>query len=229
MKLSIVIPAYNEEKTILEIIQRAKAVSLPIEREIIVIDNNSSDETFTRASSEAGVKVFLELTKGKGAAVKRGFLEATGDIFLIQDADLEYDPKDYPAVITPILSGKWDIANGVRMENNFREGINFPTKIFAWCGNQAITLLTNMLYLHDAAEYEGCYKAFTKEVIRSIHVSTDDFDFDNELMCKALKKKYRIADVPIHYNPRGYYEGKHINWRHGFKILWTIVKYRFID
>ncbi len=229
MKLSVVIPAYNEERTIEEIIRRVKAVSLPIEKEIIVVDNASKDSTLDLIKKTEGIRYFLEETKGKGSAVKRGFKEATGDILLIQDADLEYDPQDFPKVIEPILEKRADITNGVRIENNLREGISFNTRIFAWLGNKTITLTTNILYLHNAGEYEGCYKAFKREVIESIEVKTNSFDFDNELLCKALKKGYKIVDVPIHYNPRGYLEGKHINWRHGFKILWTVVKCRFVN
>lgn len=230
MKLSIIIPAYNEEKTIAEIIRRVQAVDLgATEKEIIVVDNNSADRTGEIAKSLAGVKVLREERPGKGAAVKRGFKEATGDILLIQDADLEYDPNDFPAVIRPILEGKTEAVLGVRIAPERDARRRKSLYWLSWLGNQAITLTTNRLYWNNAGEYEGCYKAFTKKLIDSIDVKTDDFDYDNELVCKILKRGYRTIDVPIRYHPRSYEEGKKIGWRHGFKIIGTIIKHRFID
>jgi|SRR3989338_9369567 len=229
-KISIIIPAYNEERTITEIVRRVKDAPVwLLEKEIIVVDNNSKDKTFELAKSIPDIKVFLEKEKGKGAAVKKGIKEATGDLLLIQDADLEYDPNDYEVVIKPILDSKTEITNGVRIENRLRESDLISVGLLGWLGNTTITWTTNILYLHNAGEYEGCYKAFTKKLIDSIEVKTNDFDFDNELICKILKRGMKPIDVPIHYYPRGYAEGKHINWRHGFKILWTIVKTRFVD
>lgn len=227
-KISIIIPAYNEKNTIAKIIQKVKDVQLPnIEKEIIVVDNNSKDETLAIASAIPGVKTFLEKRKGKGAAVKCGIQNATGDIMLIQDADLEYDPNDYPAVIQPILEGKTELVNGVRIEDRLREGNRISVGFLGWIGNNTITIVTNTLYRNNAGEYEGCYKAFTKNLAHSIKVKADDFDFENEFICKALKRGYKTFDVPIHYYPRGYAEGKKINWRHGFKILWTVIRVRF--
>ena len=229
-KISIIIPAYNEERTIRKIYE--KVLSAPVwslEKEIIIVDNNSTDDTYAIACTLPGVKAFLEKEKGKGAAVKRGFREATGDVVLIQDADLEYDPNDYEAVIKPILNGTTEIVNGVRIESRFNEGNQLYIGLFGWLGNSLITLLTNILYNNDAKEYEGCYKAFTKSLVDSVHVKTNSFDFDNELLCKAYKKGYMSIDVPIHYYPRDYSQGKHINWKHGVRIVWTIIKYRFVD
>ncbi len=230
MKLSIIIPSYNEQRTISEIISRAKEVKLGIEREIIVVDNGSTDMTADTLKSISEIKtITVNPNRGKGGALKAGIKEATGDIVIFQDADLEYDPTDYLAMIQPILDGKTKVTNGVRKENKLSEDKNLFVGLVAWLGNFAITWTTNILYLNNSGEYEGCYKAFTSELLRSIDVRTNDFDYDNELICKILKKGYSVVDVPIHYYPRNYAQGKHINWRHGFRILWTIFKYRFIN
>lgn len=226
-KLSIIIPAYNEEHTIAEIVKRVQAVDIcGLEQEIIVVDNNSRDRTFVIASALPNVRTVKETRPGKGAAVKRGFKEATGDILTIQDADLEYDPGDLPAVVRPVLEGRSIAVLGVRIEDRHQE---WRIRVLGGLGNFAITTLTNILYWNDAGEYEGCYKAFTKTLVDSITVRTDNFDYDNELVCKILKRGIKTMDVPIHYYPRDYTEGKKINWRHGFLILWTIFKYRFVD
>jgi len=229
-KISVIIPAYNEERTIALIIQKVKAVNLRnLEKEIIVVDNNSKDKTGEIARSIPGVKVFLEKIKGKGASVRRGFQEATGDIFIIQDADLEYDPGDFPAVLEPILSGRCNMTNGVRIEGRFHGKDFIHAGFLGFIGNSIITFTTNVLYQNKAGEYEGCYKAITKEMARLIDVRANDFDFENELVCKMLKKGEVIIDVPIHYYPRSYSDGKKIKWIHGFKILRTVIKTRFFD
>lgn len=231
-KLSVIIPAYNEQETIEDILQKVRlAPTAGLEVEILVVDNNSTDATAARARAVEGVRVLEERTPGKGAALKKGIREATGDLVIFQDADLEYDPQDYSAMLAPILSGKAEATIGVRIEGRHKESLFTWVYIhlFGWLGNFAITWLTNILYLHYSKEYEGCYKVFDTECLRSVEVHTNNFDFDNELICKLLKRKVRMVDVPIHYYPRSYTEGKKINWRHGFLILWTILKYRFVD
>lgn len=223
-------PAYNEKDTIEEIIRRVKAVVLPLEKEIIVVDDGSKDGTREILKTIPGIRyIFHEKNLGKGGAVKTGFKNATGEIVIVQDADLEYDPNDYLAVIKPILEGKTEVTNGVRIspENDDRKKKSFYW--LSWLGNNLITWTTNLLYWNNAGEYEGCYKAFTKRLIDSIEVRTNNFDYDNELICKILKRGYKPIDVPIHYYPRSYEEGKKIGWRHGFLILWTIIKTRFVD
>jgi dolichol-phosphate mannosyltransferase len=230
MKLSIIIPAFNEENTILEIVKRVKDVQTNLEKEIIVVDNGSKDKTGDLLKNVNGIKVItLSPNCGKGGAVKAGIKEASGDIIIFQDADLEYDPEDYNAVIKPILDGETKVTNGIRIENRLRESNFISVGVLGWLGNNTITWVTNILYLHYSKEYEGCYKAFESGLLKSIDVKTNDFDFDNELICKILKRGYSVIDVPIHYYPRSYSEGKKINWKHGFKILGTIVKYRFVN
>jgi glycosyltransferase involved in cell wall biosynthesis len=231
-KLSILVPAYNEAGTIVALLNKVLAVDLGgLEKEVIVIDNNSKDDTSALAASVPGVRVVFEKTPGKGAALKCGIREATGDLVIFQDSDLEYEPQDYTAVLAPILQGKSQAVLGVRIEGRHKESFWswMYIYLFGWLGNHAITLLTNWLYWNNAGEYEGCYKAFPTALVRSVTVHTNNFDFDNELVCKLLKRGITTIDVPIHYYPRGYEEGKKINWRHGFLILWTIFKYRFID
>lgn len=233
-KVSIIIPVFNEEKTLLQISQKVLVAPVwGLEKEIIIVDNGSTDNSLNLAQKiareQSNVKVFTEKERGKGAAMKLGFKVATGDILLAQDADLEYDPADYQNMIKPIIEGQTEVVNGVREKRNFKKGENLGLYLLSRLGNWLITVTTNILYLNKAGEYEGCYKAFTKKTVDSVEIKTNDFDFDNELVCQILKRGYKTIDVPIKYNPRNYSEGKKINWRHGFKILWTVIKIRFTN
>ena len=232
MKLSVVIPAYNEERTIAETIQRVKAVDLsPLDMEIIVVDDGSKDRTREILKTIPEIRVVLqERNAGKGAAVKSGFRAATGDIVIIQDADLEYDPQDYGPMVQPIIDGRADLVIGSRF---IRERLQFFGKgakspfFTHYIGNIMIVRLTNALYGQSATDYEGCYKAFSKSVIDKLPIEADGFEYDNELICKLLRRGYRMAEVPITYQPRTYQEGKKIKWQDGVRMMWTILKWRF--
>ena len=232
MKLSIVIPAYNEEATIEAIVRRVQGVDLgPVEKEIIVVNDGSQDGTEQILKGLSGIRpISHERNAGKGAAVTTGFQAATGDIVLIQDADLEYDPDDYPTVIGPIVEGRSDVVMGSRF-------ILYKPKFFGtrrspylshYIGNMLITSITNLLYGQRFTDYEGCYKAFRRAVVAATPIKAKGFEFDNELVCKLMRKGTRIVEVPIHYTPRTYESGKKITWRHGVIMLWTITKWRFL-
>ncbi len=231
MKLSIIIPTYNEKDTIAKIIQQIKMVNLgSTQKEIIVVDDGSKDGTQEIIKKIPGIRYIMHRKNlGKGGAIKTGLKTATGEIIIFQDADLEYTPTDYPSMIKPIILGQTEVTNGIRTQPKHDIRKRKPLYWLTWLGNQTITITTNLLYCNNANEYEGCYKAFTKNVLDSIKIKTNNFDFDNELMCKLLKLGYKPVDVPIHYYPRDYKEGKKINWKHGFLILGTIVKTRFTD
>ncbi len=241
MKLSVIIPAYNEIDTIEEIIAQVRAVSLDvriwadhaneqtihIEREIVVVDDGSRDGTRDYLSTLADVPniqvIFHEKNQGKGGAVWTGLQRATGDICLIQDADLEYDPRDYPHLLQPILEGRTKAVYGSR----FRGG---PTKaMFFWhmLGNRFLTFVTNLLYNTILTDMETCYKVFTREVAQKLHLKASGWGFDPEITAQILLLGYRIYEVPIAYNGREFTEGKKISWKDGFTVLGTLLKYRF--
>jgi len=229
--ISIVIPAYNEEETIETLLHRLRQVEFDgLRTEVIVVDDHSTDQTLERLRRFGGGIRLIQHARnqGKGAAVKTGFEAARGDVLVIQDADLEYDPHDIPRVVEPIVQGHADAVLGSRFlwqKPKFftRHGSPFFSH---YIGNRLIIWLTNWLYGFHATDYEGCYKAFRADVIRATPVGADGFEFDNELICKLLRQKRRIREVPIHYHPRLYQEGKKIRWQHGVRMLWTILKWR---
>lgn len=233
MKLSVVIPVLNEEDTIRQIIDRVERASLPrMEKEIVVVDDGSSDRTPEILKTIPKIRLTTHpYRKGKGAALKTGIHHSTGDIILLQDADLEYNPEDYPVLLRPILEGKAEFVMGSRFRlQKPRFFTEHGDPFFShYVGNRMIIWLTNFLYGQDHTDYEGCYKAFTKSLSRSIPIQADGFAFDNELICKTLRRGYQIVEVPIRYQPRLYTQGKKIKWRDGMVMLWTILKWRFLS
>lgn len=231
MKLSVVVPVFNEVDTIQEILERIKSV--PIEKEILIIDDGSSDGTREKLkqledSNNTLFKVFYhERNKGKGAALRTGFQRVNGDIVLVQDADLEYDPVEYPALLDPILRGAADVVYGSRLSGGR------PQRVYLFwhkVGNGFLTLFTNFLYNTTLTDMETGYKVFRREVIQSITIRSDDFRVEPELTAKVFKGgKWRVYEIPISYYGRTYAEGKKIHWTDGFKALWTLIKFRFID
>ncbi|MBI3029129.1 MAG: glycosyltransferase family 2 protein [Candidatus Rokubacteria bacterium] len=231
-KLTVVIPAYNEEATIADTIERVKTAEVgPLDLEIIVVDDGSRDRTREILSATPGIRtVFHERNRGKGGAVKTGFRAATGDVLLIQDADLEYDPSDYKTVLQPILEGRVEAVMGSRFvfeRPHFFFGEAKSPFFTHYVGNLTIIVLTNLLYGNAATDYEGGYKAFTKRLVDSIPIEADGFEYDNELICKLLRRGHRIEEVPISYRPRTYEHGKKIAWTDGLRMVWTILKWRF--
>ena len=231
-KLTVIIPAYNEEQTIATVIRHVKEADIgDLEREIIVVDDASLDATREVLNETAGLTVILhEHNRGKGSAIKTGLEAATGDVIIIQDADLEYNPNDFKALLAPIVEGKTEFVMGSRFL------LEKPKFIFGGCspffthflGNKVIILLTNTLYGNSATDYEGGYKVITRRLINSLGINANGFEFDNELICKALRLRHQIIEVPIRYTPRSYKDGKQIIWRHGMRMLWTILKWRVL-
>ena len=218
-KLSIIVPVYNEKKTLPVLLERIERVVLPLEKEIIIVDDCSLDGTrdWLKSVQDKYQIIFKKRNSGKGSSLKIGIERATGESIIFQDADLEYDPEDYPAMIRPILDGKTEVVLGIREtgdHSNYKW--KSPYHFVSGFGNKLITWATNLLYWNNAREYEGCYKVFTKKAL-------------DQIVCKLLKKGYKTIDVPIRYYPRSYKEGKHIKWSDGFKILWAIVKWRVRD
>lgn len=250
MRLSVLIPCYNEVATIQEIVRRVRAVEvrvrvfdgrfgltpgpdgsveLVLDKEVIIVDDGSVDGTRALLPALAelpGVHVYYhERNMGKGAAVRTAIEKAAGDIMLVQDADLEYDPRDYPALVQPILEGRAQVVYGSRFLGGPRKAMFFTHML----GNKLLTLFTNILFDTILSDMETCYKVFTREVAQQLRIRSHGWGFDPEITAKILKRGYRIYEVPISYTGREYAEGKKISWRDGLTVMWTLLKYRFTE
>jgi glycosyltransferase involved in cell wall biosynthesis len=236
VKLSVLVPVYNEERTLEEIVRRICAV--PLSKEIIFVDDGSKDrsrEILTRVQEENrraadglnSVKVFFQAqNEGKGAAVKSALSHATGEVVIIQDADLEYDPKDYPSLLEPIQTGVADVVYGTRFAGGGAHRV-----LFFWhsMGNRLLTLLSNMLTNLNLSDMEVGYKVFRAEALQGIELKSKRFGFEPEITIKLARKRWRFYEVPISYHGRTYEEGKKITWRDGLAALYTMIRFRFTD
>ena len=224
--LSVVMPVYNERETIEEIIPRVLAVPLRIE--LIVVDDGSKDGTrdlLAKLQQQHNFRLILQPQNGgKGAALRRGFQEVTGDLVIIQDADLEYSPEEYPQLIELICEGRADVVYGSRFLGRHRVFL-----FTHYAGNRLLTLITNVLYNTMLTDMETCYKVMRREVLQSFTLSSNGFGIEPELTAKIFKRGYRVYEVPITYDGRGYEEGKKITWRDGIVALWVLLKYRFTE
>jgi len=227
MKLSVIIPVYNETESILEILKRIKDTKLAWE--ILVVDDYSIDGTrdiLKEIDGKDNVHVILkDKNEGKGSAVTIGIREAKGDILLIQDADLEYDPRDYPTLLKPLEEGLADVVYGSRFLGGPRRVVMFWHQV----ANQMLTFMTNILYNTILSDMETGYKVFRKEVVEGMTIRAKRFDFEPEFTARILKRKNRIFEVPISFNPRDYSQGKKIKLKDAFEAVWTLLKYRFVD
>ena len=223
--LSVIVPVFNERVTVAEVIRRIRAVEVPVEVEVIVVDDGSSDGTdkVLSALGDSTVRILThEVNRGKGAAIRTGMGAARGDLLLVQDADLEYDPEDWPSLLEPILKGKAQVVYGSRFTGQRKNMMPLH-----WMGNRFLSLVTNVLYSSTMSDMETCYKLFDRRVLEGITIQSDKFDFEPEITAKVLRRGYRIYEVPISYAGREISEGKKITWRDGLGALRALIKYRF--
>ena len=235
MKVSVVIPVYNEISTIEEIISRVNAVDLvwqdePLDKEIVLVDDASTDGSREKLAQiisqyEPARAFYHSTNQGKGAALRTGFDQVTGDIVIIQDADLEYDPREYMVLLESILDGRADVVFGSRFLGGPHRVLYFWHSV----GNRFLTLLSNMLTNLNLTDMETCYKVFRREVLQDLNIKSNRFGFEPEFTAKVAKRGYRIYEVPISYSGRSYNEGKKITWRDGIVAIITIFRFRFFD
>jgi glycosyltransferase involved in cell wall biosynthesis len=226
-KLSVIVPVFNERNTVVEIVRRMRAVELPVEREIVLVDDGSDDGTraVLPQLGDSTVRVVTHPhNRGKGAAVRTGLANVTGDLVIVQDADLEYDPEDWPRLLAPVLKGKAQVVYGSRFTGERRNML-----FLHWLGNRFLSLVTNVLYNTTLSDMETCYKVFDRRILDGIKLRSERFEFEPEITAKILKKRIRIYEVPISYAGREPEEGKKITWHDGFFALWTLLKYRVVD
>ncbi len=225
LKLSVVMPVYNEVKTVRDIIRRV--LEVPVTGELVIVDDFSTDGTaeLLRNIKDERVRIYFhEKNMGKGAAVRTGLGKVSGDVVVIQDADLEYDPADYLELIKPIREGKADVVFGSRFKGE-HSGFS-PLYKF---GNKLLTVIANILFRSRLTDMETCYKMFRTSLLEGMVLKSDRFDFEPEITAKLIKKGARIAEVPVSYRSRGFEEGKKITWKDGFAAVWTLFRYRFRD
>jgi glycosyltransferase involved in cell wall biosynthesis len=225
--LSVIVPVFNERNTVAEVLRRMRRVNLPVDLEIVVVDDGSTDGTtqILAALEDSTVQVVRHPTnQGKAAAIRTGLQHVRGELVLIQDADLEYDPEDWPRLLRPVLRGRSDVVYGSRFSG---EGGSMPAS--DWVGNRFLSLTTNLLYNTSLSDMECGYKLFTRKVLDDITIESDRFDFEPEITAKVLRRGYRIYEVPVSYAGRPASEGRKFDWRDGVRALRTLVRYRWGD